>query len=214
MADPITFAALVGALAAFLARRGQGDADGDGSDGNATGGNVTTQTTIADGVFPLPNIGARKAVITDHFQAVATTGEKGHRQHLGVDVAYVRLASEPQTLPRGTKLFYSPADTPVLAALPGKIWSATFSDLGHSVVIDHGNVGGVGPCCTFYQHLSSWSRAWKKGDPIIAGEQLGIVGGSLSGYPWHHLHFELWLPTRNKAVDPTPHMMKWARKAK
>lgn len=210
MPDPITLAVLVAGTAGFLARRSAGDIDSDGSDGNA-GSNMNTQANIADGVFPLPTLGTRQAVISDGFSATAT---KDHREHLGCDLMYRRLASEPQVLPRGSKGFYVPENTPVLCALPGKIWSTVFTGLGHSVVVDHGNVIGLGPCCTFYQHMSSWSRTWRKGDIVTAGTELGIVGGSLSGYPLHHLHFEVWLPTRTHAVDPAPHLARWTRKVR
>lgn len=171
--------------------------------------------TLADAkwsgwVFPLPTLNGRQAEISDGFSSTATGG---HRQHLGVDIMYRRLVNEPAELPRGSKMFYVPEGTPVLAAYGGKIWQASLSETyGHNVTIDHGNVPGIGPCCTFYQHMSEFSRSWSKGDVVAAGERLGIVGGSLTGYPLHHLHFELWLPTRDKAVDPAPYMSKWARR--
>ena len=160
-------------------------------------------------VYPLPTLADdRMAVVSDDFSAEKTTE---HRQHLGTDVMYRRRPHEPSELPRGTKLFYMPANTPVLAAFDGKIWNASVTGHGHSVTIDHGNAPDVGPAVTFYQHMSSFARPWKKGDVVRAGDELGIVGGSLSGYPLHHLHFELWLPTRDKAVDPEPYMAKWVR---
>lgn len=125
---------------------------------------------------------------------------------------YRRLPFEPAELPRGTKLFYVPANTPVLAAFDGKIWNASVTGYGHSVTIDHGNAPDIGPAVTFYQHMSSFSRPWKKGDRVRAGDAIGIVGGSLTGYALHHLHFELWLPTRDKVVDPKPYMAKWKRR--
>lgn len=166
--------------------------------------------TWAGWVFPLPTLGGRVPVVSDGFSRTATSS---HREHLGVDIMYRRLPTEPAELPRGTKLFFLPADTPVLAAFGGKVWSANVGDFGHSVTIDHGDVPGVGPCVTFYQHMSSFARAWKKGDKISAGDKLGIVGGSPTGYPLHHLHFELWLPVRSNAVDPAPHMAKWEKRS-
>ena len=161
-------------------------------------------------IYPLPTLAdGRAADISDDFSAEATAD---HRQHLGVDLMYRRLPSESAELPRGTKLFYMPANTPVVAAYGGKIWSASVTGYGHSVTIDHGNVPGVGPAVTFYQHMASFSREWRKGDVVRPGDVLGIVGGSLTGYPLHHLHFELRLPTRDKAIDPKPYMAKWARR--
>lgn len=208
MADPITFAVLVGAFASYLAKRGESDGDDDGSDGN-TGASEVNQQSISDGVFPLPTIGSRLAVISDGFSKVATAD---HREHLGCDLMYRRLATEAPTLPRGSKMFAVPANTPVYAALSGKIWSRAFTEYGHSVVVDHGNVFGVGPCCTFYQHMASWSRDWTKGDIVTAGDQLGIVGHSLSGYGLDHLHFEIWLPTRSNAANPAQYLAMWRRK--
>ena len=161
-------------------------------------------------VYPLPTLGdGRNATVTDGFSAEKTAD---HRQHLGVDVMYRRRPHEPAELPRGTKLFYVPAGTPVLAAFDGKIWSTRVTDYGHSVTIDHGNAPDIGPAVTFYQHMASFARPWKKGDVVRAGDEIGIVGGSLTGYRLHHLHFELWLPTRDKVIDPEPYMMKWARR--
>lgn len=160
--------------------------------------------------YPLPTLAdGRTAVVSDGFSA-AKTAE--HRQHLGVDVMYRRLPHEPAELPRGTKLFYMPASTPVLAAFGGEIWNASVTDYGHSVTIDHGNAPDIGPAVTFYQHLAAFARPWKKGDVVRAGDALGVVGGSLTGYPLHHLHFELWLPTRDQAVDPEPYMERWERR--
>lgn len=159
-------------------------------------------------VYPLPSLAGRAATISDGFAAEKTTE---HRQHLGVDVMYRRWPHEPAELPRGTKLFYMPAGTPVLAAFGGKIWNSSVTDYGHSVTIDHGNAPDIGPAVTFYQHMASFERPWKKGDVVHAGDVLGIAGGALIEYPLHHLHFELWLPTRDKAVDPASHMASWKR---
>lgn len=162
-------------------------------------------------VFPLPTLpGDRAAVISDSFHAEETAD---HRKHLGADLMYRRLPAEPAELPRGTKRYSVPARTPVLAAFHGKVRSAEVTGYGHSVAIDHGDVPGVGPVVTFYQHMEGFSRPWKKGDNVAAGERLGIVGGSLTGYPLHHLHFELWMPTRDKAVDPEPYLKQWQRRS-
>ena len=161
-------------------------------------------------VYPLPTLADdRAAVVSDGFSAEKTAA---HRKHLGVDVMYRRLPHEPAALPRGTKLFYMPPGTPVLAAFDGKIWSTSVTDYGHAITLDHGNAPDIGPTVTFYQHMASFAQPWKKGDVVRAGDELGIVGGSLIEYPLHHLHFELWLPTRDKAVDPEPYMKTWERR--
>lgn len=172
--------------------------------------NQRLASTSWDGwVYPLPTLAdGRDAVVSDGFSAVATAA---HRRHVGVDVMYRRQPSEPAELPRGTKLFYVPPNTPVLAAYGGKIWNTSVTGWGHAITIDHGNAPGIGPAVTFYQHMESFARPWKKGDLVRPGDVLGIVGGSSIGYTLHHLHFELWLPTRDKAVDPEPYMRKWQR---
>ena len=163
-----------------------------------------------DWVYPLPTLtDGREATISDGFSAIETAD---HRQHLGVDIMYRRVPSEVPALPRGTKLFYTPENTPVVAAYGGKIWNTNITSLGHSITIDHGDVPEIGPAVTFYQHMASFARDWKKGDVIRPGDVLGIVGGPIIGYPLHHLHFELWLPTRDEAIDPEPFMTKWARR--
>jgi murein DD-endopeptidase MepM/ murein hydrolase activator NlpD len=159
-------------------------------------------------VYPLPTLGGRPAVISDGFKSVAIDG---HRQHLGVDMMYRRLPLEPATLPRGSKGYYMPPNTPVMAAFGGRIWSSNVDGYGHSVQIDHGNIPNLGPTVTFYQHMASFASQWKKGDVVSAGDRLGIVGHSLTGYGLDHLHFELWLPTRSNAVDPAPYMNRWRR---
>lgn len=167
--------------------------------------------TWANWVYPLPSLSdGRQAVISDGFSAAATDG---HRQHLGVDVMYRRSPLEPAELPRGSKGYYVPANTAVLAAFGGTIAKPSLTGYGHSVQIDHGNVPGVGHVVTFYQHMSSFARPWKAGERVSAGEKLGIVGGSLTGYPLHHLHFEMWLPTRANAINPAPYMALWQRRA-
>lgn len=166
-------------------------------------------------VWPMRALGSRQPVISDGFSPAATDG---HRKHLGVDIMYRRLASESPTLPQGTKNFYVPANTPVVAAYHGKIWIANLSPKGHQIQIDHGNVPGLGPLNTYYQHLQSFSRQWRKGDTVRPGDVLGIVGGNIEpgGYPLWHLHFELWVPTAGRsasewAIDPAPVMAKWQK---
>jgi murein DD-endopeptidase MepM/ murein hydrolase activator NlpD len=106
--------------------------------------------------------------------------------------------------------------TQVIAAGPGKVWSAKLTGLGHSVLIDHGSVDGV-PMLTFYQHLERFARDWQKGDLVSPGTPLGIMGGDPSNVPHlRHLHFEVWLP-EGKAhegdwpVNPDPYLKMWAQ---
>ncbi|NKB58907.1 MAG: peptidoglycan DD-metalloendopeptidase family protein [Alphaproteobacteria bacterium] len=66
--------------------------------------------------------------------------------------------------------------------------------LGNVVVIDHG-----GGWRTYYGHLRRNSVAVAKGQSVIAGQKLGLIGLSgLSEYP--HVHFELRFGKR--IIDP------------
>ncbi len=212
MPEPITIIAL-GLAAAEMVRR-RSETPGDSSPPMEVPPVTTTDPRAWPGwLWPMPALGGRAPVISDGFSAAATDG---HRKHLGVDIMYRRLPSEPPTLPQGSKHFYVPVNTPVLAAFSGKVWKADLSPKGHQIQIDHGSVSGIGPLNTYYQHLSSFARTWRRGDIVKAGDVLGIVGGSPIGYPLWHLHFELWVPAAGKpvsewAIDPAPAMAKWQR---
>jgi hypothetical protein len=130
----------------------------------------------------------------------------------GSDVAMFR--TKPGQPRRG---FIAPPGALVIAAGPGKIWAAGPSKLGLHVQIDHGIVGGAGGVNTFYQHLESWARDWKRGDIVEPGTVLGRMGGDPANVPHlRHLHFELWFPRKGTSspewpTDPEPYMRSWRR---
>lgn len=161
-------------------------------------------------VWPVPIWQGRVPTISDGFSSVETAD---HRQHLGVDVTFKKLPGDPSGVIQhdATAGFISPLGTPIIAAGPGKIWSAKETELGHSIQIDHGKVGSAGGVNTFYQHLDSFSRNWQKGDIVHAGDLLGTMGYPPEGYHFRHLHFELWFPVRKFARDPAPYMRHWRK---
>lgn len=147
--------------------------------------------------------------------------------HLGVDIMYRWAEGDPlapatdvvtRTSARGRWGYYAPPGSIVRAAGPGKIWAVNESALGLSVQIDHGKVtehtGGV---VTFYQHLEAYSREWKRGDVIQAGDELGLMGGDPANKPHlRHLHFELWFPRKGESsaawpADPALYMAHWTK---
>lgn len=165
-------------------------------------------TTWKGWVWPVPVWNGRIPIITDKFQAVETAD---HRQHLGADIAFKKLPTDPKEVIQhdATAGFIAPRGTPILAAGPGRIWSTGVSDaMGRFVQIDHGAVEGEG-VNSFYQHLESFAKDWQKGDEVRAGDLLGYMGYPPQGYHFRHLHFELWFPTRKRARDPAPYMRHW-----
>ncbi len=83
--------------------------------------------------------------------------------------------------------------TPIVAAAPGKVISASYSrGYGNMVVIDHG--GGVS---TLYGHCSRLFV--KRGENVKQGQKIAAVGSTgLSTGP--HLHFEVRI--KGKPVNP------------
>lgn len=116
--------------------------------------------------------------------------------HMGVDIMY-----------RQSKWF-ARQGTPVLAAKAGTVWSTEHTSRGWNVVLDHG-----APFATFYQHLEERPMV-KAGDPVVAGQQLGIMGADPTD-PAHlrHLHFAVWYKGHGDAasVDPARAMLVWRR---
>lgn len=165
-------------------------------------------------LWPVPIWNGRVPVITDTFKLEKTSE---HRQHLGVDVMFRKQPGDPG-FPYSSKNFTSlGSQTPIIAAGPGKIWEAG-PGRKLQIKIDHGkHLGGT---LTWYQHLSSFSRQWKKGDEVRAGDVLGIMGGDTKEgeYPLVHLHFGLWFPRSGQSqiqwqADPARYMRFWRKVA-
>lgn len=168
---------------------------------------MTPEQLIAwrEWVWPVPVWKGRKPYVTDTFFREEQIEDKTrdidyHRKHLGVDIMYPKKWGDPG-FPRSTERSAVPVGVPALAAYKGKIWSAAKGKRGHYITIDHGTVPHIGGVLTFYQHLASFDRPWKKGDVVETGDILGPVGGDLPpNYPLTHLHFELRFP--KAGTDP------------
>lgn len=166
-------------------------------------------------VWPVPTWRRRPAVISDGFHAVPVPPREN--PHKGVDIMYRRQSTDdlaaafPPDGIAGSTWHFMPPDIPAVAAHAGRLWSAGRTSRGYAVVIDHGPL----PYATFYQHLSSLAVDERRGGPggpeIAVGQPLGLVGGDVSGYRLRHLHFELWQPDPDNAVDPSLVMKLWGR---
>lgn len=175
-------------------------------------------------IWPVPIADGRTPVITQEWKPgndpIPGQASSATANHLGVDIMYRKLASDPvgRVHHDASKAFIAPEGTKVLAAGPGKIWNVHHSDFyGTSVTVDHGDHPTLGGRVTFYQHLASLARDWKKGDPINAGDVIGDMGyapGDREGL--RHLHFELWFPRKDTSaltwrIDPAPYMKLWPK---
>lgn len=176
-------------------------------------------------VWPVPIWDGRVPTISQEFKPGQDPGfgssSGADSNHLGVDITFRKKAGDPkQNIPHlSLGPFISPEGTPIVAAFPGKIWASGITGYGHYVTVDHGNVPGIGPLVTFYQHLDGFVHPWSKGDEVKAGDVLGTMGfptetGDPEGF--RHLHFELWfpqkgVPDRQWPRDPAPYMAQWRK---
>jgi murein DD-endopeptidase MepM/ murein hydrolase activator NlpD len=175
--------------------------------------NMSTAEDWKGWVWPVPITEGRIPKISQGFR-----DKNSAKPHLGVDIMFPKLPSDANIgPPRGTKPsasgggFFVPEGALIFAAGPGKIWTAGESEFGKHIQIDHGDVPGVGGMNTFYQHLASFSKEWKRGDEVRAGDVLGVMGGAPNDFPDHlvHLHFETWFPVRANAKDPVQFLRLW-----
>lgn len=174
-------------------------------------------------VWPVPVTDGRRAVITQEWKpgreprVGEPSGAKSN--HLGVDIAFRKQHGDPAGAVRhlATKAFIAPPGTRIICSGPGKVWGTYRHDYyGLSVLVDHGQVNDhVGGANTFYQHLESYARPWRKGDVVEPGTLMGIMGyapGDREGF--RHLHFELRFPRVGVPqdawrIDPAPYMRFW-----
>lgn len=125
-------------------------------------------------VYPVPNLGERRAVTSNSFRAVGTARS---RQHLGVDLMFRRrdardlIGVYPPGSPNGSPLFFMPDDVPVLAASAGVVTFAAKTPVGRTVIVRHPN-----GWATYYTHLATLAVA--KGQTVSAGQVLGTIGAS------------------------------------
>lgn len=182
-------------------------------------------------VAPLPD--GRAPVISQgykpgqRFKIVDGKRVLDYATHLGVDIMYRWRAGDPTGPATDVALvkgrtpsvgYYAPPGAKVRAAGPGKVWATNETALGLSVTIDHGKVGPDGiPVVSFYQHLETYAREWRKGDIVAAGDELGDMGGDPANRPHlRHLHFELWFPAASSSqaswpADPAVYMKHWRK---
>jgi hypothetical protein len=187
---------------------------------NATTATNSTQSAPADRahgaavasttwIYPVPSLGARRAVTSDGFRAVATGTA---RQHLGADLMFRRrdardlISVYPPGSTNGSPLFFMPDDVPALAASVGVVTFAAMTPVGNTVIIHHPN-----GWATYYTHLAT--LAVTKGQIVSAGQVLGTIGASPKDpASLAHLHIELWKGGRRAgAVDPDPFLAAWSR---
>lgn len=171
--------------------------------------------------WPVPVTDGRVPLITQEFKpGKRTPTSSAHADHLGIDIMFPKRAGDPPTPVKhdASKAFIAPWGTPVVAAFGGKVWAAGTGNYGNYVLIDHGAQPRLGGVNTFYQHLESFARPWKKGDEVHAGELLGLMGFSpaIDGEQLRHLHFELRFPRAGIdqdqwPVDPAPYMRFWRK---
>lgn len=145
----------------------------------------------------------------------------GGAVHRGVDIMFQRRSAtdRPEFAPGtqdGTRMFFAPKGTPVLAAKDGKLWSAELTPRGWTVVIDHGK-----PFATYYTHMESLNvptSTPRARNPVAikAGDVIGYMGGDpMERTHLRHLHFAVWYEgTDANAVDPADAMRSWPRVAK
>jgi Peptidase family M23 len=109
--------------------------------------------------------------------------------HRGVDFRTVEMEADNDAN-GGNPTHTTPIDNPrpVFAVAGGTLVDVDLdANEGYLVIVEHRDLGVY----TRYKHLSSVTPLLSKspGDPIAAGEYLGLTGRSSSGN--HHLHFEV-----------------------
>jgi murein DD-endopeptidase MepM/ murein hydrolase activator NlpD len=102
--------------------------------------------------------------------------------------------------------------TPVVTPIAGTVhWTAyQAGGAGYYVV-----VAGADGRHYVFMHLQQGSTAVTKGQPVTAGQKVGLVGstGSSTG---PHLHFEIWVngwwaSPASAPIDPLPELQAWAQ---
>jgi hypothetical protein len=161
-------------------------------------------------VFPVPDLGDRRAQISSGWGSPRTLPDGKTIQHLGADIMFRRRSArdliaiyQPGTV-NGERWYFMPENVPALAAAAGVASFARSTPVGFSVVIRHSP-----DWTTYYTHLSSLSVT--EGETVTVGQHVGIIGGNpADGVHLKHLHFELWKHgTRAGVLDPKPYLDTW-----
>jgi murein DD-endopeptidase MepM/ murein hydrolase activator NlpD len=165
---------------------------------------VVTPTKTFSLNWPMPTLAdGRKPEITSGF------GPRGGKQHDGVDLFYKWVkGDEPDKrgdklaageLPNGDPKWVVPYETPAVAAADGVVQIAGNISTGYRCWIDHGNGMRTG-----YFHLLNLDVA--KGDSVVTGTPLGLVGDNPADKDARHLHFEVSPVNKYAPVDPAPYL--------
>jgi murein DD-endopeptidase MepM/ murein hydrolase activator NlpD len=148
--------------------------------------------------------------------------------HEGVDIMYRRRSLDdasnwPAGTTNGTRQFFAPPGTQIVAAKAGRVWFAGELATGGAVLLDHG-----APWLTGYYHLETLAigvhaggfvQGTKTVTNVAAGDVLGTMGwnpnndpskGAVDDEKLRHLHFEVLFSQEH--VDPGPVMPGWERK--
>ena len=218
----------------FQRNQGFKDKDVDGMKGTMTTdelvdvvkswGEIPVTDPFAGWCYPMPILMVDGVEIIPDVSSGFGKDGKGNpdrKNHWGVDIMYRRHDNDdgPQKrYPPGHRyagmrmrdpivyspLWYCPYGVECVAVGPGTIWSANWG-ANNNIKIDHHDVPGYGPLCTWYQHLHDIYV--KPGDEVKAGDVIGIIGAGSSDLI--HLHFE-WRDhnrgsdRRAVVVDPKP----------
>lgn len=154
--------------------------------------------------WPVPTMSAEgdlfPAVVSSGFGEARSADGGGTRLHQGQDIMYSRgkLGPVREAGDHGSKNFFAPVGTPVLAARAGRVWSTGHGQHGWQVILDHGKGSGFS---TSYLHLDQLLIPEHKngrqldGSPAVdveAGQNIGIMGWSpVDSAQIRHLHFEV-----------------------
>ena len=151
--------------------------------------------------FPVfPGLPARKPQISDGFHAAGDKAFRGGVGHRGQDVMLRKRLPSSAKHPWSSKWYYVEENTPALACGSGVVARAQKLATGWCVEIAHGD--GLGTTC---HHLSK--ALVSTGVRVVAGQPIGIVGGSPIGYGLVHLHFDV--KAGGKFQDAARWMRKW-----
>lgn len=211
--EPLIALALLAAM-----RRGASAATPPARDPAAPGRAATPGTE--GWVWPYPELDAAAASAAGVRPSPVVTDGPGPgkrrradgtlRWHEGVDLFYPRLLRAERPSDGGSRAFYTPPGTPVLAVADGRVWSARRTSRGWRVVIDHGR-----PWSSVYTHLERLDipevdAANRNTVEVRAGQQLGTAGADpQDAQGLRHLHFELHRD--GKWIDPRDMMRRWRR---
>lgn len=175
-------------------------------------------TPFSGWVYPLPILpDGTKPGISSSFGKDGK-GNEDRPEHWGVDIMYPRHGGDSGPFgkaraPHYSKNWYCPGSVPVYAVGPGTVWSVNWG-ANNNVKLDHHDVPGFGPLCTWYQHC--YDVLVKPGQEVEAGQVIAIVGAGSSNL--YHLHHEWRDHNRGSdrgdvVVDPAPFIAPFALRA-